>query len=58
MTKRHTLYDIVENVSAEREIMSKIELDEDTKKMVNYNFESVDINERTEVSMRYHLNFY
>lgn len=51
MTKRHTLYDIVENVSAEREIVSKIELDKDTRKMVNGKFESLDINESTEISM-------
>lgn len=49
MTKRHTLLDIVENVSAEREIMSKIKLDEDTRKMVN--FENLGINEKTEISM-------
>lgn len=50
MTKRHTLCDIVENASAKREIMSKIELDEDTRNN-NNNFESLDINERTEISM-------
>lgn len=43
MTERQTLYDIVENVSAERMIMSKIELDEDIKKMVTDNFEGLDI---------------
>lgn len=43
MTERHTLYDIVENFSAERTIMSKIELDEDAKKMINDSFESLDI---------------
>lgn len=58
MTKRHTLYDSVENVSAEREIMSKIELDEDTRKMMNDNFESLDINKRTGISIWYLLNFY
>ena len=43
MTERHTLYDIVENFSTERMIMSKIELDEDTKKTATKDFESLDI---------------
>lgn len=51
MTKRHTLYDSVVNVCAEREIMRKIELDEDPIKIVNDNFESLDIHERKEISI-------
>lgn len=43
MTERHTLHDIIENVSAERMITGKIELDEGTKKTVTDNFESLAI---------------
>lgn len=43
MTERHTLYDITENVSAERMIIGKIELDESTKKTGTDNFESLAI---------------